>query len=322
MRVVVVGAGMSGLCCARLLDQSGHEVTLVSADPLHLTTSHLAAAVWFPTAVGPPEDVARWGATTYDVLAAEAAAGVPGVVMRESLVLYSDAPEVQPPLPGWADAVGEVRAARPDELPPGYPRGLRFVVPLVEMPVYLPYLHEAVLAAGVRHVVRRLAALDEVLDLTPDVVVNAAGMAAGALVGDNSVFPVRGQIVRVRNPGLHVSVRDEGHPGGRAYVHPRSEDCILGGTLEVGSWDTEPDPAETTAILDRCIDIAPSLAGSRVLESLVGLRPGRPRVRVELDRDLLPIPVIHDYGHGGAGITIGWGCAQQVAALVQRLAAR
>src|ERR671920_1698501 len=90
VRVVIVGAGMSGLSCARLLVDGGHEVTMVSADPLRLTTSYLAAAVWFPTAVGPPEAVARWGAATYDVLAAEAAARVPGVVMRESLVLYRD----------------------------------------------------------------------------------------------------------------------------------------------------------------------------------------------------------------------------------------
>ena len=316
MRVVVVGAGMSGLSCARLLVDGGHEVTLVSADPLRLTTSYLAAAVWFPTAVGPPEAVARWGAATYDVLAAEAAARVPGVVMRESLVLYRDPQAVQPPLPDWTDAVGDVRLAHPHELPPGYPVGLRFVVPLVEMPVYLPHLQEAVQSAGVRNVVRRVGALDEVLDLAPDLVVNAAGMAAGGLVGDESVFPVRGQIVRVTNPGLNLSVRDEKHPGGRAYVHPRSRDCILGGTLDVGSWDTEPDPAQTAAILDRCIDIAPPLAGSRVLESVVGLRPGRPEVRVELDLELLPVPVIHNYGHGGAGITIGWGCAQDVLALV------
>jgi D-amino-acid oxidase len=313
---------MSGLCCAQLLVQGGHEVVLVSADPLPLTTSYLAAAVWFPTAVGPPAAVARWGAATYDVLAGEAAAEVPGVVMRESLMLYRDAEALLPPLPAWADAVGEVRAARPDELPPGYGYGLRFVVPLIEMPLYLPHLWESVLASPVRHVVRRVAALDDVLDLAPDVVVNAAGMAAGALVGDSTVFPVRGQIVRVTNPGVRLSVRDEQHPGGRAYVHPRSEDCILGGTLEVGSWHTEPDPAETAAILERCTDIAPQLAGARVIETVVGLRPGRPEVRVELDRDLLPVPVVHDYGHGGAGITIGWGCARDVAELVEQLGAR
>lgn len=190
------------------------------------------------------------------------------------------------------------------------------------MPLYLPHLWQVLLASGVRHVVRRVAGLHEVLDLAPDVVVNAAGMAAGALVGDETVFPVRGQIVRVTNPGLCLSVRDEEHPGGRAYVHPRSKDCILGGTLEVGSWHTEPDFAQTAAILDRCIDIAPQLAAARVLETVVGLRPGRPEVRLELDRGLLPVPVIHDYGHGGAGITLGWGCAHDVTALVGQVEAR
>jgi len=186
--------------------------------------------------------------------------------------------------------------------------------------MHLPHLHHQVMRATM--VARRVARLDEVLDLGPDVVVNAAGMAAGALVDDRSVFPVRGQIVRVANPGLELSVRDEDHPGGRAYVHPRSRDCILGGTLEVGSWDTEPDPAETLAILERCVDIVPALAGAPVLDSVVGLRPGRPEVRVELDDTLLPVPVVHDYGHGGAGITIGWGCAQDVTALVASVAER
>lgn len=318
VRVVVVGAGISGLSCARLLAEAGHEVVVVSADRLHRTTSYLAAAVWFPTAVGPAEAVGRWGAVTYDVLAAEAAAGVPGVVMRESLVLARDARSVRPPLPAWAAAVGDVRPARPDELPPGYRYGLRFAVPLVEMPLYLPVLYRSVLDAGARHVVRRVRALEDVLDLAPDVVVNASGMAAGALVGDDSVYPVRGQIVRVANPGLRLSVRDEAHPGGRAYVHPRSEDCILGGTLGVGSWDTEPDLSQTAAILDRCTDLAPRLAGSRVLETVVGLRPGRPEVRVERDLDLLPVPVVHNYGHGGAGITVSWGCARDVVDLVLR----
>ena len=138
VHVVVVGGGVSGLSCARLLLSAGHNVTVVGSDPLHQTTSYLAAAVWFPTAAGPPKP---WRAgvpqpTASD--AAEAAAGRPGVVMRETLVLYRNVVEEGQPLPAWADAVSHVRPARRDELPPAYPRGLRFVVPLVEMPTYPP----------------------------------------------------------------------------------------------------------------------------------------------------------------------------------------
>jgi len=294
MRIVIVGSGVSGLSCATLLLDAGHEVVVVTADPVERTTSALAAAVWFPTAAGPAEAVARWGATTYDALVAEASAGVPGVVMRESLTLLRERPEPDAPLPDWTAAIGDVRPARPDELPPGYPAGLRYAVPLVEMPCYLPHLQASVAHAGGTFVVRRLERLDDVLDLSPDLVVNAAGLAAGALVGDDTVYPVRGQIVRVANPGLDLSVRDEHHPGGRAYVHPRTTDCILGGTLDAGVWDTEPDPAETEAILARCADIVPALAGAEALESLVGLRPGRPAIRVERDDTLLPVPVVHD----------------------------
>ena len=50
LHVVVLGAGISGLSSAVLLRRAGCSVTLVSADPVEATTSHLAAAVWFPTA--------------------------------------------------------------------------------------------------------------------------------------------------------------------------------------------------------------------------------------------------------------------------------
>jgi D-amino-acid oxidase len=150
-----------------------------------------------------------------------------------------------------------------------------------------------------------------------DVVVNCAGLGARELVGDSAVYPVRGQIVRVSNPGLTVSVRDEQHPGGRAYVHPRVDDCILGGTMDEGRWDTAVDLAAGAAILERCFDLVPALRGARVLEHVVGLRPGRSTVRLEEGEPLdSGARVVHNYGHGGAGITLSWGCAREVVTLV------
>jgi D-amino-acid oxidase len=99
--------------------------------------------------------------------------------------------------------------------------------------------------------------------------------------------------------------------------HPREHDCILGGTVDEHCWDTRVDLDTAESILRRCRDIAPALAGASVLEHVVGLRPARSTVRLEEDNTIgLGPRVIHNYGHGGAGITISWGCADEVSALL------
>jgi D-amino-acid oxidase len=290
------------------LARDGWRVRVVARTSSLESTSALAAAVWFPTRVGPRDLVLEWGAATYAAFVGQARDGVPGVVMRESLAVY----RAQPEPPWWADVVGGVRAAAPDELPAGYRHGLRFVVPLVEMPRYLPWLLARFEAAGGTMVSGTVTSLTEI---DADLVVNCTGLGARELVGDLTVVPVRGQIVRVANPGLHLSIRDEQHPAGRAYVHPRATDCILGGTLDEGSWDTTPDPDTARSIIERCTDLVPDLRGARVLEHVVGLRPGRPRVRLERDPEHQGL--IHNYGHGGAGITLCWGCADSVRSLAR-----
>ena len=239
MRVIVLGAGVVGLTTAIRLLEAGCDVRVVTAAPIEATTSYITAGIWFPTHVGPPELVAGWGRRTFEVLAAQARDSVPGVVMRESLALYR-----QPPgRPDWTASVGPVRDATAAELPPGYRYGLRFAVPQAEMPIYQPWLVQQVTERGGDIVTQHVDDLAELAGPGVDAVVDCPGLAARELVGDLSVYPVRGQIVRVKNPGLVMSVRDEFHPAGRAYVHPRSRDCILGGTLDEHQWDTTPDPA-------------------------------------------------------------------------------
>lgn len=311
--VIVVGAGYSGLTAAVVLQRDGWRVHVVTADDPADTVSMLAAAVWFPTAVGPADRVVAWGRRSREVferLAAEEPDA--GVVLRETLHLYRQHPRQ----PWWVPAVGRVEPATRKELPSGYTHGLRYVVPLAETPIYLPWLLDRFHAEGGTVERRRLGTLEE-LDGAAPVVVDCAGLGARELVGDDELRPIRGHVVRTTNPGLTRSVRDQDHPGGYTYIHPRSEDCVLGGTLEPGEWDTSADETTGKAILERCRGIVPELADAAVLGQAVGLRPGRPTVRLEID----PAPpdgleVVHDYGHGGAGMTLSWGCAEEAAELV------
>jgi D-amino-acid oxidase len=304
--VIVVGGGIIGLTAALRLRERGAEVTVwTPQDPVR-TVSAVAAAAWYPTRIAFDPRVLTWAAVTYDRFRRDAFDAVPGVLVRETRNLERSGATGEP---WWAPAARGVRYLPID---PPWTREVRFQAPLVEMGEYLPWLRERLLAAGVRVVRRRLNQLEEALVEAP-VVVNATGLAAGALCGDPDVLPARGQIVLVANTGIYTSVRDEGEPS--TYVNPRSRDVVLGGTWQEGDWNTMPDPATRDAILERCRALVPELAGAPVVGEKVGLRPvrrGGPRVEAE---KWPGGTVVHAYGHGGAGVTLCWGCADEVAAL-------
>lgn len=316
---VVVGGGVIGLSSAVRLQETGRSVCVLSADPPERTTSNLAAAVWFPTGFGEQDNVLGWARRAFEVFSTLAKGSDSGVVMRDTLMLLRS-PAITP---WWARAVDGVEQVDPEELSPPYVGGYRFAVPLVEMPIHLPWLLERFVSLG-GVVERRAVRSFEEAAAYGNVVVNCSGLRARELCNDETVFPVRGEVVRISNPGLALSVRDEENPKGRTYVHPRTHDCILGGTSEPGVWDTTPDPAKAAAIIERCTEVVPELASAEVLEHHVGLRPGRTGgVRLELDASGVDgARLVHNYGHAGAGVTLSWGCAEQVADLIEQTTQR
>jgi D-amino-acid oxidase len=310
--VIVVGCGVIGLTAALCMREAGLEVRIVTAALPLETTSSVAAALWYPYKAYPEDRVLSWGSETFEVFEELSRVPESGVRMREGVELWRE----PVPDPWWVSAVPGVRRCTKDELPPGYRDGHIFVAPVIEMPIYLRYLLDRFVGSGGRVEHRAVSSLEEAEE--GRVVVNCAGLGARELVGDPSMEPIRGQIVRVRNPGLERFVLDEGNPEGVTYVIPRSEDCILGGTAEEGEWDTEPDPKIAAGILRRCTTLEPRLAEAEVLEHKAGLRPGRPEIRLEREDAAQGPPRVHNYGHGGSGVTLSWGCAEETLRLVHR----
>ncbi len=307
---LVIGSGVAGLSSAIRLLERGHTVRIWARGQGNATTSSVAAAVWYPYRAFPEHLVLRWSAETFDELARLLVDPRTGILMRQGIELFRQ----EAPDPWWRGAVPDFRHAAASDLPPGFADGYLFSAPVVEMPLYLAYLADRVERLGGTIEQRELATLREAVGQA-DVVVNCSGLGARELVGDRSMVPIRGQVVRVAQVGLERFMFDDHGPGGVTYIVPRMSDCILGGTDQEYDERLAPDPATAQAILARCIALEPRLAEAAILEHKVGLRPGRPTVRLEAEQSG-PTLVVHNYGHGGAGVTLSWGCADEVARLV------
>lgn len=300
-RVIVVGAGVVGLTAAVRLLEAGHRVDVVARDLPLETTSVVAGAVWYPYLAFPRARVGDWGRTSYAVLDALSDTDPDaGVRMREGTEVH----RTRRPDPWWAE--GGPPIARETALPPGYVDGWTFRAPVLDMPVHLRWLARRVEELGGTLTRMNLSALPS----HADVVVNCSGIGSRLLAGDRTVVPIRGQVVVVEQVGLERWWLDEGgeHP---TYVLPREREIVVGGTAVEGEWSRTPSPEAARDILERAAVLVPALRGAKVLRHKVGLRPLRAAVRVERQGD-----VVHCYGHGGAGVTLAWGCAEEVTRLV------
>lgn len=315
--VAVVGCGVSGLTTALRVLRLGRAVRIVADRPPERTTSAVAGATWFPYKVDPPDRALGWTAASRPVFESLATSSEKtGVVLRTCVQLW------RTPLqraPWWAAAAPDLAPVGRAQLPPGFAAGYTFTQAVIDMPVYLAHLLDRFLAQGGELHQARLSSLAEATRYG-DVVVNCSGLGARGLADDLAVHPVRGQWLRVDNPGVDRVTADFDHPDGDAYVIPHRHSCILGGTADENAWETTPSDEVSERIRRRCAELDPRLAGAKALEQRAGLRPvRRGGVRLELDTLADGTPCVHNYGHGGAGVTLSWGCADEVTDLVRSL---
>jgi D-amino-acid oxidase len=310
-RVAIVGGGVSGLTCAVLFAEHGYRTAVFADETGQKTTSAAAAAIWYPYDAEPAERVIPWALETYRALVdleRDPDAGVSMMQLRQ----FSRAGQIQ--IPNWAIPLGA--SALATDLRPNFESGFALTVPLMDTTIYLDYLANRFLAAGgsitANTFIEKLENIDDEFVL----VINCAGLGARELAHDVELEPHRGQVVIVpKIESLSCSIVCDEPP--LMYAIPRANDCVFGGTNEL-SDDRDIDPAVTSRIVAECSRVL-RIGNPHVLAARVGLRPFR-KSGVRLERDRLPDgrSVLHNYGHGGAGFTLSWGCAEEVLRLAQR----
>ncbi len=303
---LVVGAGVSGLSSAIRLLENDWEVTIWSSEFSPNTTSDVAAALWYPFLSAPVGKTNVWGSETYNVLKVISRFPQTGVSMTQTYEYFRE----EQPDPSWKQSVDGFKRLN-GNLPEDYIECFSFITPVIEMPIYLKWLMNRYEELGGKQKVKKVDNFSNITDKS-DLVVNCTGLESKNLLNDSEVYPVRGQIIRVKTDIKEMYLDQQ--ISTLAYIVPRSEDMILGGVAQNNDWSLETRIEDREDILEKCCKLIPELRNAEIIEDMVGLRPGRSEVRLEKEI-LLGRPMIHNYGHGGSGVTLSWGCADDVVEL-------
>ena len=322
-RVAVIGAGIMGLPTAVLLTEApcNPKVTLIAENFSPDITSNVAGAVVLPPD-GPlgSRDPRRkeWSKQTFKYLH-ELFSSPVASKLDISLVQMYEMFEEEREEPWWKDCVFGFHNVGKDELKilclPVDKSCWTFTTMTVACQPYLLWQMEQFKANGGRVIQKKLNSLQQI-DADYDIIVNCTGLGSKELVNDELLKPVRGQSMLVRAPWIKHVFAYEG-ANSLTYVIPRRDVVVIGGTVGIGEWSEEVDPLISKQIIERCCKFLPGLSTAEVVKEMVGLRPARGNVRLEVDETLTKHSmVVHNYGHGGQGVTFFRGCALETVKLV------
>ncbi len=303
MECGVIGAGISGMSSAMRLLQNNHKVTIYADKFSPNTVSDVAAAVWYPFLSYPIEKTNRWGLETYAELY-RLAEEFPesGVTIRKGREFLR---EIISPHE-WTQGINGFRILNNDELVNDYVFGWEFEAPVIQMNLYMPWMKNELTKMNCKFKEKKLINFS---DLDENIIINCVGLGARELCKDLQVTPIRGQVLYIeQDPGIG---RYDQQPETLTYTIPRNDVTVLGGTAQINDWSMEIREEDTEDILIKCESLWPELDREKIIGVSVGLRPSRNEVRLEKESIEEKI-IIHNYGHGGSGVTLSWGCADEV----------
>ncbi|MEG4406980.1 FAD-dependent oxidoreductase [Microcoleus sp. MON2_D5] len=347
-RVLVIGGGVSGLTTALCLLQDGFEVTVVSENFAPNNTSVVAGALWeWPPAVcgshRHPVSLERsksWCMTSYNKFLILADNKETGVYSRDVVFYYKKPIEQTLELQKMNELQMKVLRFRRDgslidshgiNRDVGVVDAYTYLAPQVDTDIYMQWLYSQVKEFGCKIVQAKISGnlpeLQEKLknQFSVDIIVNCSGLGSTELANDD-MYPLRGALIRVKNDGVSMPRVTTAHcmtfdntVGGQnmIFILPRGENTLLvGGLVEPHQWELDINLENYEPIQDmwnRCVNFMPILKDATIDSTepvRVGLRPARKdNIRLEQEPGT---DIIHNYGHGGSGVTLSWGCAKEV----------
>ena len=215
------------------------------------------------------------------------------------------------------------RRLKADELKDPFVDGWSTDSIVVQTGFYLSYLVKRFQSNGGVMVRKQVDNLEQLLESKFEVIINCTGVEGYTWLGDQLTHPIRGQVVCIKPNGWEtVYLDDEKEDGIILYVIPRKTDVIIGGTADKDNWNRNEDVDITKKILNRAKKLDKRFENVEILQVKVGLRPGREKIRLEAEHHRNQAGqeklLIHNYGHGGSGWTVCYGCAEQVVQLLKQ----
>lgn len=215
----------------------------------------------------------------------------------------------------YKDLMPKFRVLRASELMPGLKLGTTYTSLAINPLIFLPWIKDKLVAKGVKFIRKEVQSFGEARTLTKSkIIVNASGVGARVLAGDEAVLPIRGQTMFVKTDFSELFMLEGSE---YTYVIPRpgSGGVIMGG-IKSDRLDTEVDQAMKRDIFRRVNRLTKGSFDGIDLDKVtdvIGFRPGRKGgIRVERKGD-----VIHAYGLEGAGYIYSFGVAKRVKELLE-----